>query len=355
MNKLNFLDRLLEPPPIILSGGYLFEAERRGYLTAGEFVPLVALEHPEVLKQITTDFLRAGSDIALAFTYNGHREKLKLLGQEHLLEPLNRAAMSIAVEAAREQRVAQSRDIYVAGNISNSNIFDPADESSKSAVRMMYREMINWAKEESADLIVAETMYYFEEAKIALEEIQLAGLASIINVAIFANGALRDGVSAQDACKALAEAGADVVGTNCFHGPLTIRPIVKAIVEATKGHNVCAMPATYRTTAEHPTLFNLPDPLNTAVLRHERTFPDALEAQNSNRYETAEFGEFVLGLGVKVIGLCCGASVIHHRQLAESLGRKTYLSRYSPDMSKHFLYGDEKVIPTSSTEFGPQA
>ncbi|MFQ3313930.1 MAG: betaine-homocysteine S-methyltransferase [Aquiluna sp.] len=355
MNKLNFLDRLLEPPPIILSGGYLFEAERRGYLTAGEFVPLVALEHPEVLKQITTDFLRAGSDIALAFTYNGHREKLKLLGQEHLLEPLNRAAMSIAAEAAREQRVAQSRDIYVAGNISNSNIFDPADESSKSAVRMMYREMINWAKEESADLIVAETMYYFEEAKIALEEIQLAGLASIINVAIFANGALRDGVSAQDACKALAEAGADVVGTNCFHGPQTIRPIVEAIVEATKGHNVCAMPATYRTTAEHPTLFNLPDPLNTAVLRHERTFPDALEAQNSNRYETAEFGELVLGLGVKVIGLCCGASVIHHRQLAESLGRKTYLSRYSPDMSKHFLYGDEKVIPTSSTEFGPQA
>jgi len=209
MNKLNFLDRLLETPPIILSGGYLFEAERRGYLTAGEFVPMVALEHPEILKQITTDFLRAGSDIALAFTYNGHREKMKLLGQEDLLEPLNRAAMAIAVEAANEQRAAQSRDIYVAGNISNSNIFDPADESSKSAVRMMYREMISWAKEEGADLIVAETMYYFEEAKIALEEIQLAGLPSIINVAIFAKGVLRDGVSAQDACRALAEAGAD--------------------------------------------------------------------------------------------------------------------------------------------------
>jgi len=115
------------------------------------------------------------------------------------------------------------------------------------------------------------------------------------------------------------------------------------------------MPATYRTTAKHPTLFNLPDPLNTAHLRHERTFPDALEAQNSNRYETAEFGEFALGLGVKVIGLCCGASVIHHRQLAERLGRETYLSKCSPDMSRHFLYGDEKVIPASSAEFGPQA
>ena len=156
MNELTFSERLLEPEPIILSGGYLFEAERRGYLTAGEFVPLIALEHPEVLKQITTDFLRAGSDIALAFTYNGHREKLKLLGQEHLLEPLNRAAMSIAREAASEQRAAQSRDIYVAGNISNSNIFDPTDESSKSAVRQMYREMIKWAKEEALTLLSAK-------------------------------------------------------------------------------------------------------------------------------------------------------------------------------------------------------
>ena len=52
MNELTFSERLLDTPePIILSGGYLFEAERRGYLTAGEFVPLVALEHPEVLKQ----------------------------------------------------------------------------------------------------------------------------------------------------------------------------------------------------------------------------------------------------------------------------------------------------------------
>jgi methionine synthase I (cobalamin-dependent) len=49
------------------------------------------------------------------------------------------------------------------------------DESSKDAVRAMYREMIGWAKEEGADLILAETMYFYEEAKIALEEINAAG------------------------------------------------------------------------------------------------------------------------------------------------------------------------------------
>ena len=97
----------------------------------------MALEHPEVLLQVTKDFLRAGSDIALAFTYNGHREKMRIVGEEHLLEPLNREAMRIAQRAAAEAREELGRDVFVAGNISNSNIFDPDDESSKDAVRAM--------------------------------------------------------------------------------------------------------------------------------------------------------------------------------------------------------------------------
>ena len=146
-----------------------------------------------------------------------------------------------------------------------------------------------------------------------------------------------------------------MVGTNCFQGPNTIRPILKAIVDAVGDHPVCAMPGTYRTTVEHTTMFNLPDSGNTATLPGERTFPDALEAQNSNRYETAEFAGYAQTLGAKVIGLCCGASVIHHRALSERLGKPSYLSRYSPDMSKHFLYGNDTSLAPVSTEFGEHA
>ena len=78
---VSFQNRLEQAEPVILSGGYLFEVERRGYLKAGEFVPMVALEHPEVLEQVTTDFIRAGSDISLAFTYNGHREKMRIIAR----------------------------------------------------------------------------------------------------------------------------------------------------------------------------------------------------------------------------------------------------------------------------------
>ena len=48
----NILLDTLKKQPLICAEGYLFEMERRGYLTSGEFVPEVALEHPEVLENL---------------------------------------------------------------------------------------------------------------------------------------------------------------------------------------------------------------------------------------------------------------------------------------------------------------
>ena len=76
--------------------------ERRGYLSAGPFVPEVVLEHPEVVTQLHREFIRAGSDVVQAFTYYGHREKLRLIGKEHLLEPMQKNALKIAKDAAAE-------------------------------------------------------------------------------------------------------------------------------------------------------------------------------------------------------------------------------------------------------------
>ena len=40
----------LDAGPVICAEGFLFELERRGYLSAGEFVPEVALEYPDALR-----------------------------------------------------------------------------------------------------------------------------------------------------------------------------------------------------------------------------------------------------------------------------------------------------------------
>ena len=45
---------------------------------------MVSLEHPEALENLHKDFQHAGSDIVQAFTYNGHREKMRVIGKEQL-------------------------------------------------------------------------------------------------------------------------------------------------------------------------------------------------------------------------------------------------------------------------------
>ena len=66
--------------PVLCAEGYLFELERRGYLQAGAYVPEVVLDHPEVVEELHREFVHAGSDVVEAFTYYGHREKLRLIG-----------------------------------------------------------------------------------------------------------------------------------------------------------------------------------------------------------------------------------------------------------------------------------
>ena len=111
----------LDKGPVICAEGFLFEMEKRGYLTSGEFVPMLALDNPEALESLHRDFQHAGSDVVQAFTYNGHREKMRVIGKEELLEPLNRAALKIAKKVANLQSSGEKPNL-MAGNISNSNI-----------------------------------------------------------------------------------------------------------------------------------------------------------------------------------------------------------------------------------------
>ena len=123
--KTGLLERL-KNAPIICAEGFLFEAERRGYMSSGEFVPEIALENPEALRIILLDFQHAGSDVVVAFTYNGHREKMRVINEEHLLEPLNRAALQIAKRVSQE--VDSGEQNLIAGNISGTHVWNPDDE-----------------------------------------------------------------------------------------------------------------------------------------------------------------------------------------------------------------------------------
>ena len=152
--KKDLISRLNEGP-VLCAEGYLFAMERRGYLSAGGFVPTVVLEHPEVLSQLHREFIRAGSDIVQAFTYYGHREKLRLIGKEELLEPLQKNALQIAKDSRDEFK---DLDLLVCGDVANTNIFNPNDKKSYIECQKMYEEQVRWAKEAGVDFVIAETI-----------------------------------------------------------------------------------------------------------------------------------------------------------------------------------------------------
>ncbi len=325
----------LEAGPVICAEGYLFEFERRGYLQAGAFVPEVVLEHPELVAGLHREFVHAGSDVVEAFTYYAHREKLRLIGKEHLLEEMNRQALAIA------KGVAQETGALFAGDICNTNVF-VGDDASRRAARAMFEEQVGWAVEAGVDFVIGETFSWGEEALIALDVIKRAGKPAVITLAIHQEPETREGWAPEEACARLEAAGADVVGLNCIRGPETMLPLLGAIRARVAGH-LAALPVPYRTHAAEPTFQSLRDPAYPEV-PGGRPFPTALDPFVCTRYEIADFARAASELGVGYLGVCCGAGPHHIRGMAEALGRRPPASRFSADMSKHAFLGSDPSL-----------
>lgn len=320
------LERLADDV-VLGAEGYLFELERRGYLKSGPYVPEVVLDFPDAVRELHREFLRAGAEVMVAFTYYGHREKLRMIGREDDLEPLNRQALRLAKE------IAAQRDALVAANICNTWVYDPdAPESSGEVVREMYREQIQWGIEEGADFVISETQDYLGEALIGLEVAQELGLPCVTTFASTDERTI-DGHAFPEACKRLEAAGAEVVGLNCSRGPRTMLPLLEEIRAAVDCH-VAAQPVPYRTTSDAPTFQSLRD------TDGSRVFPIALDPFVCTRFELADFAVAARDLGVGYVGVCCGGAPHHVRAMAEALGREVPASRYSPDLALHPILGE---------------
>jgi S-methylmethionine-dependent homocysteine/selenocysteine methylase len=210
------------------------------------------LEHPEVVTQLHRDFVHAGSDVVEALTYYAHREKLRVIGREKDLEPINRRALEIA------KAVAMESGALFAGDICNTNVYDAADPASHKAVRAMFEEQVGWASDAGVDYVVGETFSWAQEALIALDVIKRANKAAVITLAMHKADVTRENWSVGDACKRLADAGADVVGLNCIRGPETMMPLLRAIRASVKTH-MAALPVPYRTHESEPSFQSLRD------------------------------------------------------------------------------------------------
>ncbi|GAB1607052.1 betaine--homocysteine S-methyltransferase 1-like [Argonauta hians] len=326
-NTTSFQDRLSSGEKIFVAEGYMFEFNKRGYLKSGSMVPEVVIENPHLVQNMHEEFVHAGSDVVLAFTYYGHRQKLKVIGREDEVEKLNRKALKLARD------VADKTGCLMAGNLSNTTVFNPSDKDSVELVKDMFKEQVIWAKEGGADFILGETFYSLEEAMLSLEAIKTygGGVPAVVTIAPNSQEDTVDGIPIGEACRKLEEGGAAVVGLNCSRGPRMMVPLMKHVRHACKGP-IAALPVLYRTTEDIATFQMLKDP-NTGLY----AFPINLAQFQCSMSDIEFFGKACNDIGIQYIGLCCGNTADYFRLLCETCGKNPPASRYSSDMAKHYF------------------
>jgi betaine-homocysteine S-methyltransferase len=322
MNKPGILERLRNGV-VIGDGGYLLELEKRGYVKAGPFTPEVAVEHPEALRQLHREFLRAGSEVLQTCTFYASEEKLRSAGYADQVERINRAAVRIAKEVA-------ASDALVAGNLSLTWQYTPDDRASSSRVLELFRQQVSLQVEEGVDFFIAETFHYLGEALLALQAIKEAGYPAMITFNFKQPAVSRDGHSPAECAKRLEAAGADIVGANCGRDPRHMLPLVEEMRKAV-GCHIAVQAAGFRCTDEVPYFMGLPQ------------FPLELDPLQLTRGEMADYARKARDIGANYIGACCGVTASHMRSMAEALDRTTPASDKSADLDIHPILGPEKA------------
>ena len=130
----------------------MFELEKRGYVKAGPWTPEATVEHPEAIRELHREFLRAGADVMQAFTFYASEDKLVNRGNEAGkkigVEAINREACRIAKEVAAEG------DALVLGGISQCPTY--LSGMSKADVQAEYRKQIKVFVDEGLDFLLCE-------------------------------------------------------------------------------------------------------------------------------------------------------------------------------------------------------
>ena len=324
--KKGILERLKEGP-VLGDGGYLLELEKRGWVRAGPFTPEVALTNPEALRQLHVEFREAGAEVLQALTFYASRDKLATVGLQDRLEDLNRAAVRIAREVAGDR-------CLVAGNLSLTWMYEPESSAAKDRVRATFDEQLAVQVAAGVDFIVGETFSWLGEALIAVERAKKTGLPVMVTICFEKQNATAEGKSAGEAAKALADAGADIVGMNCLRPPEHMLPSLEEMRKAVPNVFLASQPVAYRTPADKPDFTSLPQ------------FPFELDPLQLTRKEMAAYAQRARDIGVNYIGACCGSVAIHIREMARALGKRTADQRpwalnYEKPMSAYEYYSHD--------------
>lgn len=251
------------------------------------------LEHPDVIHELQTAYVEAGSEIIYAPTFGGNRINLARHGLEDRIRELNLTLMDYAKKAAQGRAL-------VAGDVTTTGQFmEPLGDLTYEDVFDTYREQIGLLAEGGADLIVVETMIHIGETCAALDAAHaVCGLPVMCSMTVEADGNIFTGGNIIDAASQLEAAGADAVGINCSSGPEQLEALIQNI------RQTVSIPVLAKPNAGMPVI----DADGQAVYKME---PD----------DFARHMKVLADRGATLLGGCCGTTPAFIAALARVLRR----------------------------------
>jgi 5-methyltetrahydrofolate--homocysteine methyltransferase len=284
----------LEAGEVVLADGAIGTLLMARGLDPGACPEAFGLERPEVLEEIARAYAEAGADVVQANTFGASPLKLEAYG----LEASAREIVLRAVEAAR--RGAAGRALVCGSCGPCGRLLEPWGDATRDAVRSSFGTAMSAFAEAGVDAVFVETMTDPEEAAIAVnaarEAMPRVPVVATMTFDLTPRGFFTImGTSVEAACRALEEAGAHAVGSNCGQGS-------GAMVEIARE---------FRRHARVPIAFQpnagIPEARMGAV-----TWPETPKPM-------AERVRELVDLGVAIVGGCCGTTPEHVLAFREAI------------------------------------
>ena len=191
------------------------------------------LANPEKLVSLQRSYAAAGAQIIYAPTFQAQPMALERVQLHKQTEAINAHLVALSRSAAP--------GCLIAGDLTTLVAFcDSWDEKNFDLLVRNYRQQIHGLIDGGADLLVAETLLYPQEAEAILCAAELEGAGAVMySFTMQSDGALFSGQDAGPVLRNLEEAGAAAVGFNCVAADMMTPHLVSKLRRFVKGPLLC--------------------------------------------------------------------------------------------------------------------
>lgn len=288
MNKTDFR-RLFDEKILILDGATGTNLMNAG-MPLGVCPEKWILEHPQVMVDLQTAYLEAGTDILYAPTFTCNRIKLNEYGLAEKLTLMNSELVKLSQKA-----VAAAGHGLVAGDITmTGEMLYPMGKLQFEELVDVYKEQIKVLNESGCDLLVVETMMSLAETRAAvIAANEISDLPIIASLTFNEDGRTLYGTDPVTAVNVLQNLGVSAIGVNCSTGPDKMVDLVKQM------KSIAFIPVFAKPNAGMPELID-----DKSVYRMT---PD----------EFAQDMKMIIEAGANMVGGCCGTRPDHIKALSD--------------------------------------